>query len=237
MRNLLLAALAVSSFPSLDRADACGFEMPQVLPLSSHSGPFRGGAWATRTFAMLGEPVPAGVRWHMLAPRTYDSTQVADAAPLDAALTVTLVGPSGARVVSTTQRAFLAPAWGWKTPSAALEVDTGERDARFSVALVGSHPNATWEALDHQSGSADDVDWVIAQGVTPAAGQVTVSHIPNTTSDVITVMQKDSGDMITFVRRDDKVRRQIQGAAVGTLTDRSHYLLVERDGVITPWFL
>jgi hypothetical protein len=231
MRNLLIAALAFSSIPSSD-SDACGFEEPQVLMLSSHGVSLGGSRWATRTFAVLGDAAPADANWRMLAPGTYDGTRIADASPLERAQTMTLVGRKGTRIVTTSDRSFLAPAWGFRTPSAVLAVDAG--DDEYVVALRGKHPKAAFGSLEERASNARDISWVKAHGVTPE-GQVYVSHLPGTTIDTITVTPKNKIQQVTFVRSGDSLMQQVDGSPLGSLTERNmRYILVAHDGAVTP---
>ena len=233
MRNLLIAALAFSSVPSLT-SDACGFEEPQVLMLSSHGVSLGGSRWATRTFAVLGDAAPVDANWRMLAPGTYDGTRIADASPLESAQTMTLVGLKGTRIVKTSDRAFLAPAWGFRTPSAVLAVDTDE--VEYVVALRGKHPKAAWVSLEGRPATAREVYWVMAQGVTADnTANVYVSRVPGTVIEAITVTPKGSSAMVTFVRNGDNFVQRVDGSPLGSLTERNmRYVLVAHDGAVTP---
>lgn len=239
MRNILIAALAVSSIPGLDNADACGFVPPHVMLLSSHSGHVHGTAWGTRTFAVLGEAVPADVRWQPLVPGTYDSSQIANERLLDKPRVLTLVGPAGTRVVSTAQQAVLSPAWGFRTPSTVLEVDTGAKSSeRFAVALDGSHPKATWTALETVQTSSADVAWVAAHGVKPRdAAHVIVHRVPGADADAITVMADDSVEMTTLVRRGDQLVERLDGSAFGSLREhgQSYVIAVHDSAIAMAW--
>jgi len=145
MRNLLIAATAaaaVSAMPTRP-ADACGSYTPepQVMMVSSHQLLHTDGRARRRAFIILGEAAPEGLAWTRLAPGTYDGTQIASAPLLAEAAELTLVGPSGTRIVKLRKQVYLAAAWRWSQPMVALEVELGPRDD-FRAALWGAQPAA-----------------------------------------------------------------------------------------------
>jgi len=235
MRTLLIAALAVSSFPSPD-AEACGGYLaePRVFLMSNHGTPTRHGGWQTRMFVPLGGQAPANTIWRRLAPGTYDYARIANAPAFDQAMTMTLVGPSGTRVVSSKTRWFL-DSWDPSKSGSVLEVPV-TREENFTVALAGSHDKAAWIALDSGAATRDDAAWVIAQGVTPSdPAYVDVSNLHGTDYELVSVYPKGNLQPVTFVRDRGQSLSRLDGSVLGGLTLRgATYVLVERDGAVTP---
>jgi hypothetical protein len=121
MRNVVLAALMVSSLAPLHDAAACGVPEPVVYRLSSHepidhdqTNDHR------RTFALLAERASA---------------------PFAKPAMLTLVGPSRTRVVSTKRHVVLSGGTG------AIEVPAIGDYEHFEIALSGAHGDAKWHAL------------------------------------------------------------------------------------------
>ncbi|MBS1120068.1 MAG: hypothetical protein H6Q90_2296 [Deltaproteobacteria bacterium] len=211
MRTILLAVFAVSLAPGGSPVDACGYLEPRTFLVSTHHIPGIGTPGRTRTFAVLGEPAPRDATWQLLAPAGYDTTRIADAAPLDAPLTLTLLGPSGARVVSSARRAFL-----WSSmqfaPSAVLELDAEAAHTR--VALAGSLPGAVWIGLDDAGRS--------------------VSRLHGTKLETVLVMPNGDREPVTLVRRDGQEVARSTGRPIGAMRLYGmHYLFVERAGIVT----
>jgi hypothetical protein len=237
MRTLLLASLTISALQN--PADACGpyVHEPTVFQLSSHY--VRGAREQSRTFALLNEAPTGTPVWRALAPGTYDGAQIADASPLPAPMTLTLVGPSGTQLVASDNRSVIQGGLRSLQPTFALEVDT-QRGA-FVVALAGRHPNAKWIALDTQvQGSKADLDWVTAHGVTPYRGYgvgVYISKLQNTAYETVTVNTKE-GATITFVRSGGTEIVRFDGYAMGGLSINGNSFVLKSDrhgGVTSMW--
>jgi hypothetical protein len=232
MRTPLLAALACFALPAphgSTSVEACGFSPPQVLLVSNHRLGIADGGPRTRSFALLGQPVPSGVVWWQLAPGTYDGTQIAEAPALDAPVTLTLLGSAPTRVITTRRRALLAPAWQFTTPSVVLELD----GATAKVALVGARPDARWTDLDAVRPSAVDTAWASAQGGR-ADDQLVVSHVHGTDIDTIATSAPGSVESTTLVRQGDRLVARVAGRPIGAMTSRGlRYVLVEHAGVVT----
>jgi hypothetical protein len=217
MRNLILAALALSAVPSPD-ADACGgYESyaPRAHVVSGHSG---------RTFVLLGSATAdQGVKWTRVASTTsFDHTAIAPAPALGHAVTLTLVGPGGSRVVSSRSQWLLRPAVRFRGVRSALEVQGGSRD--FRVALVGDQTGARWIELAYpeKQGMASDAAWLKAQNL--PATSFFVSTMPG--YELITL-----NDQTTVVRKDGAFVTQATGSAMGGVTlNGTEYLVVQTDG-------
>lgn len=143
---LVLAAVTVAS----DIADACGAPVrPNLVLISSHRSP------ATipntrRAFAVRGGPAdaPVGATWTPLAPQSFDPASIHDLGSAKRSV-LTLVGPSGTRVVKTHTRRLLIQesiAIGHEVHEAS-EVPVG-MDDHFPIAIVGNAKHAKWHELE-----------------------------------------------------------------------------------------
>jgi hypothetical protein len=84
--------------------------------------------------------------WTMIAPRSYDATSLISLSPLRRSTAVTLIGPSGTRVVRTSSRVVLRDAFFRFGTLEALEVPATVDD-QIEIALAGSHADAVWHAM------------------------------------------------------------------------------------------
>ena len=215
---MILAALAVSSsfVASVRIADACGgYNLePTVFRLSSHFIVGADSAERRRTFALLREQAPSkGLAWHQLAPMSYDATQIANAKSFASPVTLTLVGPSGAKVVSSSKHVFLSRSWDFDAATGAVEVPSGD----FAIALSGSHEDAKWLALeDVKYSKSAMLAWVTAQGVTPFdADSLYISHVKGTNIDTVTLFPKDGTKMLTLLKEGEANVGQFNGSPHG----------------------
>lgn len=220
MRSLLITVLAVSSLRA-STADACGgyaLAAPRVALVSTH--------WIdgdARSFVVIDTRAPADARWRVLVPRSFDHTKIAPAPPLEAPVTLTLVGPRGTRVVHSRSRHFLDGSFQVRGPATVLEVDAG--DTRATIALVGHHAGARWLAPAFREATDADRSWVTAQGF--PAEYVRVATLPGTSYQIITVHGRDG---ITLLRHGDRLVRQLQGQALGGIAvNGSRFVVVRRD--------
>jgi hypothetical protein len=229
MRTLLIAALSLSAVTPSHDAEACGTYVPEprVFQLTAHfEQAGLDGRPLRRTFAVVGDVTPpANLTWRRLSSTTFDSTSIADSMPATKPITLTLIGRSGARVVSSTKHVFLTRSARGATASA---IDIGDANG-FSIAIEGAHPNATWSEIDaptyQRSGSARA--WVTALGVTPRL--VYVSRVPGKPFEVVTVMPKDGGQ-VTFVKHGDRNLGRFDGSPIGAFTNNGATQLVLVDG-------
>ncbi len=242
MRSTLLAALALtatltSAFaPSI--ADACGGYMadrtPAVFAVDDHSI-HRVGTdhWNRRAFVVLGKiTAPADATWQLLAPRTYDTTQIADAPDPQQSTTFTLVGPSGSRVVSSNRHTLLKQSFRTLHEHSAIEVDIAEQ-ARFQVAVLGVQPDAKWIESSGVTPSKDTRAWVRDQGMDNA--HVYAVKLKGTKIEVISAYGKNDIGLTSFVVVDGESRGAFLGSLIGGLDlGGKRYVLLERDGQITP---
>jgi hypothetical protein len=153
----LVAALLSSATLTTQIAAACGgYESvrraPAVMTLTTHIGyPGSDTTAPTRTrrsFAITSASVDVapGTNWERVAPHSYDATDFITLAP-GAARTMTLVGPSGARVIRTDARVALRDAM-FKPDSKfeAFELSIAQDEA-FEIALAGRHTDAVWHKV------------------------------------------------------------------------------------------
>ena len=233
MRTLLIAALSLSAFTPSRDADACGgyIREPRVLRLSTHHIPSFDEGAGTRSFVVLGTATPpATVAWRRLAPSSYDSTQIANDMVLANSVTLTLLGPAGTRVVSSTQHVFLSHTFDFRGATNALDIGNAHG---FSIAIEGVHPNATWRALEKPlyRKAASSSTWVTALGVTPASvNEIDVRRITGTPFEAVSLYAKDSTKLVTFLRHGDKNLGRFDGSPVGTFTNNGITQLVLFDG-------
>lgn len=229
MRNFLLAPILASlALSTIRPADACGpYVMePSLLLLSSHYTE-RG----TRSFVHLGEPVGNGdqLTWDLLAPHTYDHASTVDAPDLESPKELTLIGPKGTKVVASMARVVLRNTFVSRHATAALEITM--EDHEFAIAMAGKHADAKWIALsDARKGTAADIAWVNARGLTPLAPEyVSVSKLGE--YDLVNVLAKGAG-ITTFVRRGNQLYTQFDGAPMGGVTTRGmRYIVASKHDV------
>lgn len=219
MRNMILAALALSSLVPVRHADACGGYLiePVVYRLSSHDViDLDRTTEHRRTFALIAETAPAkGLAWRQLSPMSYDMTSIADASPFAYPVTLTLVGPAGTRVVTSKKHVFLSRSWDFKGDTGAIEVsDHGD----FAIAIAGSYADVEWRALDESTPSAKQkkalAAWVKTQGVTPwSADSLYTSRVGDV--ETITLFPENGTKMITLVRRGTENLGRFDGSPLG----------------------
>ena len=239
MRTLLLATAALSSLIASHEAEACGNYRPEptVFRLSSHFIVDLNAAEARRTFVLRpGEKVPSkGLDWEQISPMSYDMTEIAEALDFFSPQTFTLVGPSGAKVVSTGKHFFLARTFEFRDAVGALEVDAGDG---FSIALSGKHTGATWTELDNVAATKAAAKWVTAHGVTPwDVDSIYVSRVKGTPIETLSVFPKDGHKMITFVKQGNTDLGRFEGSPMGAFTVDGVTKLVMVDGskVVTAY--
>lgn len=242
MRSTLLASLALtatltSAFaPSI--ADACGGYMrdplPAVFAVDDHSVHRVGtDRWNRRAFVVLGATTaPADATWELLAPRSYDSTQIADAPDPQQSTTFTLIGPSGSRVVSSNRLALLKQTFRTPHEHSAIEVDVAEQ-ARFQIAVLGVQRDAKWIESTGIAATKNTLAWVRKQGMDTS--YVYVAKFQGTKIQVISAHQSNIIGVTSFVIVDGESRGTFAGSPIGGLDlGGKRYVLLEREGMITP---
>lgn len=233
MRNLLIALAAVIAVPAMPAApaEACGPYMmePEVMPVSTHFTFRDDGGGRRRTFVILGNSAPEGLAWTPLAPRSYDTTQIAAAPLLDAPVELTLVGPSGMRTVKLRKQVYLAASWRWQEPVSALEVEVGEQED-FRFAMWGAKP-AAWRALESGRAGQADVAWLAAQGVRVAdAGRIYLQRVRGSDVEIVAAFA-EGGALVTFVRRGEVSVGRYEGSASYAFAQRGRgWLVLEQRG-------
>lgn len=169
----LLAALLATTTITTSVAFACGDPRPvdpapRVLAVSTHGFVGTHERWTHRAFVVLEKSIDADdSAWKWLAPATYDATHILMMSRLATPMELTLVGPSGTRVVKADKQVALSRTWGIGVGQKrlALEVPVGNRD-RFSVAIAGRATDATWRELGDSQESAAATWWLQQQGIT-----------------------------------------------------------------------
>lgn len=220
MRSLLLGALSlVAALTDTRDADACGGYRPgpEVFQLTAHTVIDRdrpGRAPSTRVFALLPwDHAPAdGLAWRRISPMSFDATEIASATPFANPVTLTLLGPSGARVVSTTKHVFLSRSWHFDRPVGAVEV-TAQGD--FQIALRGNLAGARWVELDDVATTKPLEAWVQANA--GSAGRdgvesIFASRVRGTTTEVVSFYSRSQQRRVTLL----KVGTASYGALAGT---------------------
>jgi hypothetical protein len=230
MRSLLaLTALIALTSPSPARA--CGWDPePHLLAVSSHYV----GRGGHRAFVVLDEGAPDDIGWKLLAPGTYDGTKIANAPAFDAPIEVTVVGPSGRRVIRSERRVYLWQPWrGDGKPHAAIEIPL-ERGDDFTVALAGAYSadELAWHAIQMRDGAdvRDATAWLASRKLTPGRN-VAVGAVAGTDLEIVTFEPSvyDIGHFI--VRRGDAAAtRQHRGYPRGVLDVYDSRFAVLDDG-------
>lgn len=202
MRFILPTLLALATHTPT--TDACGWEPPHLTAhlVSSHSARLADNTSAQRTFVVFGDaPKIAAVHWHALAPETYDYVKLAELSPSRAMLT--LIGPSGTRVVTSTHRVALDGSWDLDGRTRlAFEVDVTDKD-QFTIALDGNFADATWHEIQPRYGRT----W-------PIAG---------------TNIEVDTTGKGTVIRVGKKELATVQASVLGAIDYRGSRYLVARD--------
>lgn len=148
MRFILPTVLAFAATHN-PTTDACGWEPPRLVPhfVTAHSVKLADNTWERRAFVLFGDaPKFASAHWHALAPETYDNIRLAEMSRSRAMLT--LIGPSGTRVVTATHRVALDGGWDLGGRARlAFEVDSTDKD-QFTIALDGNFADATWHEIE-----------------------------------------------------------------------------------------
>lgn len=238
----LLASLAVtatltSAFaPSI--ADACGGGgyggemLPAVFAVDDHHVT-REGTDQRRAFILFGSGSPSDkATWTRLWPSSFDNTRIADAPDTTRPVTMTLIGPSGTRVVSSTDRTFIADSFRSRQQQVAMEIGI-DRKAEFSVAVMGAQRDAKWLGTSDVTSTKQTLAWLKAQGVTTA--NATVTKIQGTKLRVISAYQDGAPGMTSFVLDGTTTLTTAFGNPIGAIDlGAKRYVLLEQDGVITP---
>jgi len=238
MRTLLIASSLVFSLsaftPSRD-AEACGGNYQpelRVMRLSTHFLPHTNGTTHRRSFVVFGTANPGKLKWELLAPMSYDATQIAAGSVLAVPATFTIIGSAGTRVVTGNKHVYLSKSWSFDGVMSAVEVTTP--DDGFSIAIEGAHAGATWSALEDTSSSkAKSKLWVKALGVSPIdADSIYVNRIAGTKFETVSVYPKDGTQMMTFVKYGDRNLGRYQGSPMGAFTNDGKLMLVLTEGAL-----
>jgi hypothetical protein len=225
MRNLLIlsALLAAATRP----APACGFYSPRVYIITEHFIP--GEAVRERSFALTDRrDVPAD-GWSLLAARSYDPTQIADA-PASPPMTLTLLGDGAPTTITTTKRVFLKHELDRHDPMGGYEIATGGK--HFAIAVSGSHVDMSFAKLESATWTADDEKWLADNKIPWTAAEV--EHLGN----LDTFSAYIDGETQTVVRREGVLLGQFAGRPVGRLdADGQQFMLIEHDGSVRSIYI
>jgi hypothetical protein len=222
MRTLLLACFAALLAPRV--AAACGGPRidppPRVLTVVSRSFP-SGYHWARRSFVVLPEAadVDSNTRWIHAA--SYDDTAVSELAALATPVELTLIGPTGVRVVKA-NRQFAMRRWLHRKPRIALEIPADDS----TIAIVGGAKNAQWYQLGYSPATAATRWWLEHKGI--AADWTSVRPLAGTDIDVIATQA--SGTSTLVVRRGDDEVGRYNGTAHGAFVVNGRLYLVLEAG-------
>lgn len=236
----LLTAIALASTtllaaaPAREAAACGGLEAPEVVLLSTHLAPAAPGTGTTytrRTFALTGDRVPAYLAWSLLAPGTYDNTEIAFGSVYGPSVELTLVGPSAARRVSATDHVYLRHTFTRAEAQAALVVPSGD----FRIAIAGrADERSRFLALDgYRDATSADAIWVSRQKVNAYNAHISISSIRGTAYEAITVVPRNGDARFTLLRRGGDFAGRPDGTVIGGLTtDGATYALVENGGAV-----
>lgn len=146
-----LALALATTTATTQIADACGGSYgldlpPQVMLVSDHVRS------SHRAFVILGDRAgnDDDGSYERLAPMTYDYTLIKELEPLAHAMTFTLVGTHGRRVVSADRHVALKHVlWSHGSHVDGMEVAVNED---FAIALHGDVRDATWHVSEYARG-------------------------------------------------------------------------------------
>jgi hypothetical protein len=221
--TLLLASVSALVAGLSTDADACGSYVPTPRVLQVATPFMRGEGQRPMTFVLTGEAPTGKPAWTRIAPGTYDYTEVADAPDLARPMEVTLLGPSGTRLVSTARRSFIQHSFVTHKPSAALEIEV--KRGEFTIALAGRHTGATWlELSNEKEGTAADVAWAKSTGVVPTSLAVYVHRVEG--SDLETVAVFTKAGTVTLVRQGKSLIGSFDGYAIGAMAERGERFII-----------
>ena len=157
----------------------------------------------------------------------YDSSRIAPAPELATPIQLTLLGPSGTRVVTATQQVYFDDAWDLDQRGGhrALEIKT-DRMERFDVAIEGRARGVSWRGMTAVSKADGEAkDWLAAHGRSDIR-YVSVQTIAGTSTQIVTWFDTD----VHFAVRDSGFDRgDRDGLAIGELDMDGRRLIVRRD--------
>lgn len=228
MRTILLlltVSMAAISIPPGD-AEACGGDYwlaPQAHRIASVRAP--GSRPDTvRRFVLLDAAGPDQVAWTEQVPDGHALAKLAHATWLAQPVTVTLIGPSGARQVTSREQVFVGQ--GLDAPALALQVEV-PRDAQLVLALDGPWQtrDLAWRPLERTQRT--DPQWVLDQGIVPSIPSwAPILQVSGTNTEAISLYPRGSSEMVTLVRRGNTHIGSYRGTAFGAVLLGTRLLLV-----------
>jgi hypothetical protein len=230
--SVLVTALAATTL-STSIAAACGGYVrvdpaPYTLGVTTH-GLMEKGKWTQRGFVVLDQKVELDAKaWKRLAPGTYDGTHIAFVAPREQPLELTLLGPSGTRVIKTAKQVALSRSWQISTDQSRLALEIPAlKDAQFTIALIGRATDAKWQELPYEQGTAATSWWLDKHGVKDAE-YVSVRRI---SADLDIVEYSKDGTSGFSVRQGDEEVGVGVGVVQGAFTTKGRaFLSVKTQG-------
>ncbi|MGN6109590.1 MAG: hypothetical protein ACTHU0_31065 [Kofleriaceae bacterium] len=230
MRTMLLlisVSMAAISIPA-GNAEACGGDYwlpPQAHRIASVQAP--GSRPDTvRRFVLLDADaaVPDQVAWTEQVPDGHAIAKLAHATWLAQPVTVTLIGPSGARQVTSREQVFVGQER--DAPALALQVEV-PRDAQLVLALDGAWQtrDLVWMPLERTQRT--DPQWVLDQGVAPSIPSwAPILQVSRTQIEAISLYPLGSSEMVTLVRHGNTRIGSYRGTAFGAFQLGTRLLLV-----------
>ncbi len=227
----LLAAVLATTTVTTSIADACGGYVrvdpaPRVLAVSTHTL-FGNERHRSRAFVVLEQSIKSDGNnlWELLAPGSYDSTRIKALSRLATPMELTLVGPSGPRVVKTDKQFALTHLlyFAWNDARIGLEVPV-KRGEHFTVAIAGRADDATWGEVEYHEGTAATTWWLGQQGIKDAQ-YVGLRTIEGMAFDIVEYSQGDTNHFV--VRDGDRtVGLAANGRVLGSVTTKGRSFLV-----------
>jgi hypothetical protein len=230
--SVLVTALAATTL-STSIAAACGGYVdvdpaPYTLSVTTH-GLMENGKWTQRGFVVLEQQVELEAKaWKQLAPGTFDGTRIAFVAPREKPLELTLLGPSGTRVITTAKQVALSHSWKIGTDQSRLALEIPAiKDAQFTIAIIGRATDAKWQELPYEQGTLATSWWLAKHGVKDAE-YVSMRRI-SVDLDVVEY-SKDGASGFSVRQGDEEVGVGV-GVVQGAFTTKGRaFLSVRRNG-------
>lgn len=229
--QLLVTVFATTTLTT-EIAAACGDYVqvdpaPRVLAISTHYV-LDGERSTNRAFVVLERSIEPqrDKQWDLLAPGTFDTTRFLVLPRLASPMEVTLVGPSGTRLVQTDKQVALAGGWqiGFDQTRVALEVPV-QANEQFAVAIAGRATDARWHVVDyHEQPTAQTKWWLQKHGI-EGVEYVVLRTIRDMPFDLVEYSQ---GGTTRFIVRDRGRTSGLaaNGSVLGAVTTKGRSFIV-----------
>ena len=179
-------------------------------------------------FVVLPTSIDVGDRkWQWLAPGTYDSTNIIELGRLDAPAEMTLLGPSGSRVISSDRRVALSNSWqiGMDQTRAAIEITLADGDD-FQIAVAGRARDAQWFSLEHKGSNASAVWWLAKLGIV-GADYINVQPVTGTDYELVEYIANDTSGFA--LRRGKTDVGRYSGSPIGAMQVNGRFFIVTKN--------